>query len=550
MPASRRPIALLPLRLEIRHIKNSVSLAKYTYIEKVYPHGKEYSFRGAETKKENTKPKREIWIRWYPDDCQVFPPVGRITETEIDAYNLYIKRDKKASAWNTFVNSIGLHRARFLLDFLGGESTAEIEAYNLYIESDKKESALNSFVKSIGLHRARFLTDFFGGEFIDAGVEHSTDSDSSQGTNEYLDDGLSQFLSKGAKLKVLPKTINLYTIKDRATTFLVAKPIDPNIVFSGNDIPFARWITDFEKAVEKGMGIKITDPALCSQVENADWLIAVGHNDDSGKILEELLLRHKALGRFNVLPQDTPTNNTEEEKSPFVANESGTEFENEIPDNNPTSADTVYLTNADILEISLGLNEKVFAGLKNAHAFEQEAARAMNKLLWEACTTAYSGDFAKKNPATWKQLAKHFVTHVLGRGAVPAIQIGQNPYGIVLATDLEKWTSVAVDQKPIETIIKYCNSLKEAYLRLSESSPRIDLLIRRIFLIPLFRFYNPTLFHSESMFKFSQTQISIRGMGVEGRIRGFLVVLWFRTKKQTQKACGSKKLLKSSQRLS
>ena len=352
MQGARRPVVLLPLRLEIRHINrsadgNKVRLAKYSYVEKLDENEKSYWLRemGKETDKQEIEPKREIWIRWYPDDCQVFPPVGRITEAEIAAYNSYINND---ADWVTFSNSIGLHRARFLYDHFDGQTTDNTEGVDPFQEYNLGQ----------------------------------------QDTGEQTDDGISQLLAKGAKLKALPNTVKLYTItenkatQERQVVFLAeGNKIDiDNIALSGNELQDSSWTIDFGEAVKKGMGVKIIQPDKCEQVEKADWLIAVGHKDDE-KVLEELFLRFKALGRFNILKQNSPTNNTETEKAVFIDNESGTELEKQSPDNNLATPESVTgLTNADVLAISLGLDKKVFAGLENSAISDQEA-RSRNEYI-------------------------------------------------------------------------------------------------------------------------------------------------------------------------
>jgi hypothetical protein len=446
LKSSPKPIILLPLRLEIRYITHSASGDKteracYSYEDRNDGTGKKPGFRKDKSEKKELKPAgtQEIWIRWYPDDCQIFPPISKISADEIAAYKKYDSTEKTADTWAKLVSEVGLQRARYIVDNEGNDP------------------------------------DFVVKDFAEQ--------------DDLPEESLQQFMAVGAKLKALPRRVRLYTIREDEKTLkrkieLLAEgnDIPEDIVISSNDIPSSRWTVDFEEAVKNGMGIKITGPNnKYEQVKNADWLVAVGHKNDGGQILQELLLRHKALGEFNILRQGTPTNNTEDCKTEYMADESGTPKEKEIFDPAAGLSED-GLSNKELLMSYLDLNdERIFSGIKNSSRVDQQASRAMRRLLFKPCTYDYRRrflNFSKNNDKAFPDLVEHFRSYVIGGGLFPAIQIGDNPYGILPVTILQKWKSIASEKEKntIETTIaEKCRSLKNIYMRFAQTVPHIDL---------------------------------------------------------------------------
>jgi len=441
MPAYPKPVLLLPLRMEIRVIEQ---LAVHGLVGKKMV---KFVYEPSSVKGILTIPKtvghpqlpvnREIWIRWYPDECQVFPRVGRITEQETEAFQLYLNADNRDPAinWKDFVKAVGIQRARFILDNAGTDPDFDHENDNSLDQPDKS-------------------------------------------------DGMQQFLTRGAKLKALPNKVVLYTIhenssaKQREVKLLAeGKDIDSNLVISAIELVQARWAVDFDEAVVQGMGIKITDEKKCQQVEDADWLIAVGHKEEANNLLNELLLRHKALGRFGILAQDTPSNNTEEVKSVFTENESGTPSEKNISFGTEASG---YTTNEDLLVSALGVGKQVFKGVDNAGGIGVEVGRIMRGLLFDSCTITFRHErsLLKKLNLTannWALLRDHYIDHVYGGGVFPAIQIGRNPYGILPVTNLENFTSSAAQENtsPAPGVKTGCEILKTMFLQMAKFTPVI-----------------------------------------------------------------------------
>jgi len=217
-----------------------------------------------------------------------------------------------------------------------------------------------------------------------------------------------------------------------------------------------KWMTDFERSVEWGMGFKIqlTDGQMQQGFKR---IIALGlrlsAGAEDGKALVEELFTHHKFGKsgFGLLPQGTPTNNVENESSGHSSSED---------DDADASFDVFFGDKGDFTETSnwtektdgqwlaewLGISSEALQSTLHADGRDQIHARAMNTALWPA-TMGYMMDTMMRqvfdaNPQTANfddnavLFTRWFFTHfVSGRGSAPAIRIGKQPYGILPATN-------------------------------------------------------------------------------------------------------------------
>jgi hypothetical protein len=207
------------------------------------------------------------------------------------------------------------------------------------------------------------------------------------------------------------------------------------------------WTVDFERAVKDGMGFRV--PLTMDQWEaGADRVTVVGvrlgEDEQKTRARVERLLAHHRDGRggLALVPQGTPTNNTEREGTGFTKAEEADAAFDELaaagdlgrlgdPAPPPTERpDGRWLADA------LGLDPQLLNPVSGAFGSDQAEARAMNVALWPA-TLGYFLDTLMapvSDERTAEQVRWFFVRHVSGRGPLPAIRIGQQPYGIVPAT--------------------------------------------------------------------------------------------------------------------
>ena len=206
-----------------------------------------------------------------------------------------------------------------------------------------------------------------------------------------------------------------------------------------------KWIIDFDSAVDNGMGFRIN---LNPETENGlDRLFVIGirlsadETEDGGKkLLSELFDHHYYSSKgFSLIRQGTPTNNTDKESAGSSGIDDTDEtfkyyFKKQFPfqhsDDWQTKQDGQWLAEW------LGLEEDFFKKVLNADGRDQADALNMNLALWPG-TLGYAMDAMMKpvfNASTIDLTRQFFSMFVSGRGTIPAIRIGNQPYGILPAT--------------------------------------------------------------------------------------------------------------------
>lgn len=209
-----------------------------------------------------------------------------------------------------------------------------------------------------------------------------------------------------------------------------------------------KWMTDFDAAVAAGMGFRV---ALTPQQAQSGFerLYVIGlrlASDErtSQHELEDLIRdQFRSQAGFAIVKQGTPTNNTEdgasgwsrvEEADALFASSRVAAEGVETFDPNATAP----YEQKDGLAIAeaLGIGAGVFQPIPGAAGVDQADARAMNAALWPA-TLGYWMDTQMRplfDATAIEQTRRHFIDRVSGRGAIPAVRVGRQPYGILPTT--------------------------------------------------------------------------------------------------------------------
>ncbi|MBE2221393.1 MAG: hypothetical protein IAF02_07625, partial [Anaerolineae bacterium] len=224
-----------------------------------------------------------------------------------------------------------------------------------------------------------------------------------------------------------------------------------------------KWMFDFEQAVAQGMGFKI-DLTPTQASRGFDRILVLGvrlsADEQGGKELVETLFEHHhySLTGISLLPQGTPTNNTEKEGAAFSQAEDADDtfadyFKNDVlftPE-----ADPMLRRDGQWLADYLGLETAVISKIKGSNGTDQLEARAMNIALWSG-TMGYMMDTMMTpifSPEDVNFTRLYFTNFVSGRGTLPAIRIGKQPYGILPTTVFSRmgWLAprrIAADEAP------------------------------------------------------------------------------------------------------
>jgi hypothetical protein len=206
-----------------------------------------------------------------------------------------------------------------------------------------------------------------------------------------------------------------------------------------------KWLFDFTEAVSVGMAFKV-DISAAIHAQGIDRLFVLGitlrgSETDGQAALEELLAHHHfGDSGLSILPQGTPTNNTEDSRSGYSDSEDPDEaYDNYHPSEAPDdSADATLKRDGRWLAEMLGISaeESSLNLVPGYYLKDQREARAMNTALWNA-TLGYSMESMLTPVFTeWQRdFTRWFlINHVSGRGRLPVIRIGDQPYGILPAT--------------------------------------------------------------------------------------------------------------------
>ena len=100
----------------------------------------------------------------------------------------------------------------------------------------------------------------------------------------------------------------------------------------------------------------------------------------------------------------------------------------------PFTADPLERRDGEWLAEALGIDPSLFHGVPHADGTDQAEARAMNTALWPATWGYFLEEMLSVSERTIYMIRRFFIDYVSGRGALPAIRVGSEPYGILPAT--------------------------------------------------------------------------------------------------------------------
>ncbi|RKT09337.1 hypothetical protein BX285_6424 [Streptomyces sp. 1114.5] len=209
-----------------------------------------------------------------------------------------------------------------------------------------------------------------------------------------------------------------------------------------------RWLTDFEAAISVGMAVRV--PLQDSFRGGVDRIVVLGLRqsstaDRTAADLADLLTRQlRSQAGLTLLPQGTPTNNSEETPagqdqravSAAVLRSASAPTATAAADDWTTRTDGQWF--ADLL----GIDPATMTGVAGADGTDQREARAANLALWPATWGSYLQTMLHPTvpDGTVSDTRDFFVRYVSGRGPVPAVRIGRQPYGILPTTAFSRLT--------------------------------------------------------------------------------------------------------------
>lgn len=206
----------------------------------------------------------------------------------------------------------------------------------------------------------------------------------------------------------------------------------------GEDLPpideTLRWLVDYAEAEKVGMALTVPLPVPGAPVRRLTvyGVRAALTPEDGAARLARMIRSHRFTDGAGFVAQGTPTNNTEEVR---------TDWSRRTRPGPPVPPPALARdANAADTATALGIPPDALAGLAGAADWEQGRAAAFNTALW---TTTWgdaiehltpkgrlNGDQRLDSPEL-DAVRDHWVAHVRGRGPLPVLRLGRQPYGLL-----------------------------------------------------------------------------------------------------------------------
>jgi hypothetical protein len=256
--------------------------------------------------------------------------------------------------------------------------------------------------------------------------------------------------------RALPDRFVVFAVQGAKVSRAVGRPIPPDLQVS--PVPLddqavseqtrlsvpegSEWLVDYQKAEDVGMAVTVP---LGPGSTHVDRVLAVGAKGSAtvaagADELEQLLTAHRfGAGGLGLLPQGTPTNNSEAERSPYQRRPAPTAPRLAAQAGSPLSDSDTTAAAA-----TLGVDAGLLTRLLGHGTGEQSAARWANTSLWQPGW----GDYLNRldahgvpglSDAQEESARQLFRDHVRGRGTAPAVRVGAQPYGILPVSNLATW---------------------------------------------------------------------------------------------------------------
>ena len=445
---------------------------------------------------------RELWVRVYPDDIAVHTHEKELTRDEADAGVEYWAARTNAqsgedseererlekAAWRVLANSYGGTRASWIasevkrraIDKEGSDDFSflliRLQIPNVLTDAGlsviEKRSAIESLLE--GSHplivsiRDDISNLLEADELLTDATRKSIVQTLKDGILIHLGMSLEELKpeswSRAPRSEVMPDRFVLIGFTDgikleRAFPNAVPSPLvlGPNpqnleseLAQHGSDLVMGEdfdWIGDFDKAIAVGMAMRVTLPEPFAGA-GFDRLMVLGlrvssEPEDHKVLLEQLIDNHHySPDGISFLPQGTPTNHTGELRSGFSTDDAEGEasFETEVQSSGVTfTTNDLEKTDAQRFAEAWDVDLERVASLANAGGKDVTQAKLINKALWPATLGYFLEELLEDDAATIGRVRVFFAENVVGRGSLPAIRVGKQPYGVLLTSAFRRW---------------------------------------------------------------------------------------------------------------
>lgn len=249
--------------------------------------------------------------------------------------------------------------------------------------------------------------------------------------------------------------------------------------------PDFAWIFDFNEAIGRGMAVRIPLDSVTAHV-GLDRLVVLGLRlsadaAQSQALLEDLFDNHHySPSGLSLLPQGTPTNNTDGKSSPYssAGPDPAQSFTTELgraafdPTAQPTDK-----TDAQRLAEALGVSYAPFQQLAHADQRDWREAQVMNTALFPVTGGYYLEEMLNLSLRTVADTRDFFTAFVTGRGPLPALRVGDQPYGVLLSSNFNawKWSDIEMSSQQdfLNQLLPILQTFRQTWQSRADSAARI-----------------------------------------------------------------------------
>ncbi len=380
---------------------------------------------------------RELRVRIFPDDIAIETHEEPLTKDEVDAGTIFWEETWRAggdvareeAAWRVLVSTFGAPRAAWVAQVMEPQGQRPqsplpegepLEPPPVFPEPAPNESTWSRAPHTRVMPDCFVITTYIGG-------------------------------------------VKMHEVAGRPIPDSLVLGPDPSAAGQGFDEnetelrvdPALEWLTDFDKAEEVGMAVRL--PLTTDEAERGfDRLLALGlrfSSDpaDAQKRVEQLFDSHHYTDGLSVVRQGTPTNNTEAAGAAHAFADTG-DADSFRVERGPVlfepRDDDYAKSDGQRLCDALGLRYETFQHVRDADALDFRDAQAMNRALWRATLGYFMEEMMRPvfGLETIEHAREFFTRHVAGRGLLPAFRVGRQPYGVLPTTVFSRWKWAASDE--------------------------------------------------------------------------------------------------------
>ncbi len=383
-----------------------------------------------ETRFKEVDGQQELWVRVYPDDVAVTTHEKVLTDSEYQAGKDYwtalrgaAGEDERKNAWRKLADRFGPNRAAWVA----------LQTKPLNWNSDPPPAVPDLQFPQPELTKPDSWTQ----------APHSRVMPDRFVLMAYKSGKLVHTLVGTQITDIL--VLGPAPLEEDGNPDISRDPADNRLRY-GDDFV---WLADFPTALSSGMAFRL--PLNADEAVNGfDQLLVLGlklsaDESDAQKLVEDLIDNHHYSTKgFSLIRQGTATNNTSGDDATYSSSDWMHDDSYFVETGEPLftwNSDPNQASDGQRLADYLGIHYEPLQYVSNSDAADHAEAVAMNRALYAGTLGYYLNNMLNEvmSDAAAEQMRAFFTEFVTGRGPIPAIRVGSQPYGLLPTSSLARW---------------------------------------------------------------------------------------------------------------